>query len=116
MILECFRIGSGIRFRKEALNRIGLDQSTLASLSGGQFKLERARLQRFATEDTVVPTSPQPLSPAGQENTWLHQDPIKGKDIEKGTPDSKINASELPTIKEMASTTVASAFKAEQEM
>jgi hypothetical protein len=29
MILECFRTGSGIRFRKEALIRIGMDQNTL---------------------------------------------------------------------------------------
>jgi hypothetical protein len=116
MILECFRTGSGIRFRKEALNRIGLDQNTLPSLSGGQFKVEHAHLKRFATEDTVVLTSPQSLSPAGQENGWLHQDSIKGADIEKGTPDCKDNAPELPTIKEMASTIVGSAFKTEQEM
>ena len=109
MILECFRAGTGIRFHKEALNRIGLDQNTLASLSGGQFKVERARVQRFATEDTVVPTSPQSVFPTGQEN----QDPAKGTDIEKGTPYCKDDSSELPTITEMTSTTV---VKTEQEM
>jgi hypothetical protein len=120
MILECFRTGSGIRFRKEVLNKIGMDQNTLASLSDGQFKVERARPQRFATEDTVVPISPQSLFPfpIKQDNGWLHEDSIKGTgtDIEKETPDSKGNAPELPTIKEMATKTGGSAFETEQEL
>lgn len=116
MILECFRTGTGIRFHKKALNRIGLDQNTLAALSGGQFQVERARVQRFATDDTVVPISPQSVFPTVQEDGGLHQDSIKGPDIEKATPYCKDNASELPTIKEMTSTTVGSVFKTDQEM
>ncbi|KAF8269883.1 hypothetical protein EI94DRAFT_1681284 [Lactarius quietus] len=116
MILECFRTESGIRFRKEALKRIGIDQNALASLPGGQFTVERARPQRFATEDTVVPTSPNSVSLKEKENEWFHQDSIKDRDLEKGTLDFKDDASRLPTIKEIASTTGSAAFKTEQEL
>jgi hypothetical protein len=112
MILECFRTGIGIRFRKDALERIGMDQNTLASLSGEQFTVERAHPQRFGTEETVVPTPPHSASPT----EWLHQDSMKDTDIERGTPDSKGNESGLPTIKEMAATTGSPASKIEQEL
>ena len=116
MILECFRTGSGIRFREEALKRIGIDQNTLATPSGGQFAVERVRPQRFATEDTVFPTSPRSALPTGQDNQWIRQDSIKGTDTEEGSPDSKGNVSELPAIKEMAAPTGGFAFKTDQEL
>ena len=116
MILECLRTGSGIRFREEALKRIGMDPNTLTSLSGGQFTVKRARPQRYGTEDTVFPTSPHSAFPTEQENQWIRQDSIKDTDIEKGTPDSKGNTSELPTIKEMAASSGGFAFKTEQEL
>ena len=117
MILECFRTGSGIRFRREALKGIGINQNTLTSLSEGRFTVERARLQRFATEDTVVPTSPPYASPTEKENAWLLQDSIKdAASSEKRTPDFKSNASDLPTINEMSASTGASAFETEQEL
>ncbi len=117
MILECFRTGTGIRFRNDALKRIGMDQNTLTSLSGGQFTVGRARPQRFATEVTVVPTPPHSAFPTEQENEWLHQDSIKDTNIERGTLDYTGDVSELPTMsKEMAATTGGSAFKTEQEL
>ncbi|KAI9442825.1 hypothetical protein BJY52DRAFT_1194667 [Lactarius psammicola] len=116
MILECFRTGTGIRFRKDALKRIGMDQKTLTSLPGGQFTVERARPQRLATDVTVVPSPPHSAFSTEQENEWLRQDFVKDTDIE-GTLDSKANVSELPTMsKEMAAMTSSSAFKTEHEL
>ncbi|KAI9430249.1 hypothetical protein BJY52DRAFT_1232453 [Lactarius psammicola] len=116
MILECFRTGTGIRFRKDALKRIGMDQKTLTSLPGGQFTVERARPQRLATDVTVVPSPPHSAFSTEQENEWLRQDFVKDTDIE-GTLDSKANVSELPTMsKEMATMTGSSAFKTEHEL
>ncbi|KAH9055195.1 hypothetical protein EDB87DRAFT_1688475 [Lactarius vividus] len=119
MILECFRTGTGIRFREDALRRTGMDQDMLTSLSSGQFTVERARPQRLATDDTVFPTpSPQSSAfPAEKESDWLRQDFTKDTDIERGTVDLKENVSELPTMsKEMAATKDSSASMTEQEL
>ncbi|KAH8990234.1 hypothetical protein EDB92DRAFT_1865077 [Lactarius akahatsu] len=119
MILECFRTGTGIRFREDALRRTGMDKNALTSLSGGQFIAERARPQRLATDVTVFSTSsPQSSAfPAGKESDWLRQDFTKDTDIERGTVGSKENVSELPTMsKEMAATEGSSAFMTEQEL
>ena len=113
MILECLRTGTGIRFRIDALKKIGMDQNTLASLSDVQLTVERARPQRFATEDTVAPT---PHSATEQEKEWLRQNSTKDTDIGRGTPDSKGNELGLPTIKETTATTGNSASKIEQEL
>ncbi|KAI9439730.1 hypothetical protein H4582DRAFT_2075104 [Lactarius indigo] len=115
MILECFRTGTGIRFRKDALERVGMDQNT--SLSGGQFTVARAHPQRLGTDVTAVASFQSPVSQAEKESDWLHQDLVKDADIERETVDSKDNVSELPTMsKEMAATTGSSAFMTEQEL
>ncbi|KAH9015973.1 hypothetical protein EDB83DRAFT_2439538 [Lactarius deliciosus] len=119
MILECFRTGTGIRFREDALRKTGMDQNTLTSLSRGQPIAERARPQRLATDVTVFSTpSPQSSAfPAEKESDWLRQDSTKDTDIERGTVGSKEDVSELPTIsKEMAATKGSSAFMTEQEL
>ncbi|KAI9439734.1 hypothetical protein H4582DRAFT_1942482 [Lactarius indigo] len=116
MVLECFRTGTGIRFRNDALNKIGMSQNTLTSLSGGQFTVECAPPQRSATDDTVVPTPQSSAFPAEKESDWLRQDSIKDTDIERGTVDSK-NVSELPAMsKEMTAVTGSSAIMTEQEL
>jgi len=51
MILECFRTGTGILFRKEPLKRIGMVQDTLESFTSGQSINKHVML---ASEDTVT--------------------------------------------------------------
>ncbi len=120
MILECFRTGTGIRFRKDALKRLGMNQGTLASPSDGLFTVERARpgAQRFATEKTVVPTSTSSMPPTEQKNEELRYDSIKGTDTERGILVSKGDVSGPAEMFEgkTPSTTGSSAFKTEIEL
>ena len=58
MILECFRTGTGIRFRKGSLRKIGMDQDTLEAFTSGRFIVDRARSQTLASEDTFTSAGP----------------------------------------------------------
>ncbi|KAI9463186.1 hypothetical protein BJY52DRAFT_1221680 [Lactarius psammicola] len=107
MILECFRTGTGIRFRKGSLKRIGMDQDTLESFTSGQFIIERVRSPILASEDTLTSAMhPGPASVDEQQREGLRQDDdLKGTDTSQGS---------LNSI-EMTPPTGALGFKPEQE-
>ncbi|KAH9055196.1 hypothetical protein EDB87DRAFT_1688477 [Lactarius vividus] len=118
MILECFRTGTGIRFRKGSLRRIGMDQDTLESFTGGHFIIERVRSQMLASEDTFTSaTHPGPASATEQPRGEICQDDdLKGIDVDRGSLNSIGKTSRLSiTIKEVSPPAGALAFKPEQE-
>ncbi|KAH9167852.1 hypothetical protein EDB89DRAFT_1995238 [Lactarius sanguifluus] len=118
MILECFRTGTGIRFRKGSLKRIGMNQDTLESFTGGHFIIERVRSQMLASEDTFTSaTHPGPASATEQPRGEICQDDgLKGIDIDQGPLNSIGKTSGLSIrIKEVSPPTGSLAFKPEQE-
>ncbi|KAH9041585.1 hypothetical protein EDB85DRAFT_1886281 [Lactarius pseudohatsudake] len=118
MILECFRTGTGIRFRKGSLKRIGMDQDTLESFTGGHFIIERVRSQMLTSEDTFTSaTHPGPASATEQPRGEICQDDdLKGIDIDQGPLNSIGKTSGLSIrIKEVSPPTGALAFKPVQE-
>ncbi|KAI9449825.1 hypothetical protein BJY52DRAFT_1126411 [Lactarius psammicola] len=80
MILECLRTKTGIRFGEDALERIGVDQNALASLSGRYSTDERAPPQRIATERTPDPkdnVSGLPETAATTSSSALNTEELK---------------------------------------
>jgi hypothetical protein len=104
MILECFRTGTGIRFRKGSLRRIGMNQDALESFTGGQFIIERVRSEMLASEDT--------LASVVHLGGLCQDDDLNDTDIDPGSLDSVGKISGLSiTIKEVSASTMTVAFK-----
>ena len=117
MILECFRTGTGIRFRKRSLEKIGVDQDRLESSAGGQLITERVRSEILASEDALTSAlDPVPAPVTGQQKGLCRDDDFKGTDIDQGSFNSADKTSGLSIMtKEMSAPTGSVALEPKQE-